>query len=286
MSNHNPGCSPFIQMELFPASDYTQRWRERRHAWRHRSEGGFNRAEYEIAAIPDDTTARAFVCTHHYSGTYPAARLRYGLYTRGGMLIGVAVLSVPSQAKVLTSVFPELAPYDESLELGRFILLDMAPANSESHFLSQVWKQASREGIQGIVSFSDPVARTTSTGEIVFGGHIGTIYQASNALYLGRATPRTLTVLPNGQVFNDRAMQKVRGQEQGADYGERQLVECGARSRAVGEDPRLCLRQALKEIGVRQIRHPGNHRYAFRIGRWRKSIRIGLIPYSYPKMMN
>jgi len=133
---------------------------------------------------------------------------------------------------------------------------------------------------------SDPVARTTSTGENVFGGHIGTIYQASNALYLGRATPRTLTVLPNGQVFNDRAMQKVRGQEQGADYGERQLVECGARSRAVGEDPRLWLRQALKEIGVRQIRHPGNHRYAFRIGRRRKSIRIGLIPYSYPKMMN
>src|SRR5215472_6793609 len=83
------------QLELFPANDYTQRWRERKHSWRHKSEGGFNRADYEIAVIHDDTTARTFVCTHHYSGTYPAARLRYGLYTQGGLLVGVAVLSIP-----------------------------------------------------------------------------------------------------------------------------------------------------------------------------------------------
>jgi hypothetical protein len=34
-------------------------------------------------------------------------------------------------------------------------------------------------------------------------------------------------------------------------------------------EPRSWLRAALREIGSRRIRHPGNHRYALRIGRTR-----------------
>lgn len=272
-----------IQPELLPASDYTLRWWQRKHSWRHISEGGFNKADYEIAAIPDDTTARDFVCAHHYSGTYPAARLRYGLYTRVGQLIGVAVLSIPSQAKVLSNVFPDLVPYEETLELGRFVLVNSAPANSESHFLGQVWKLAVREGIMGVVSFSDPFPRVTLAGETIHLGHFGTIYQAANALYLGRTTPRTLTLLPNGQVYNERTMQKVRSQTQGAGYGERILVECGAQPRAAGEEPRHWLPNALREIGARRMTHPGNFRYGFCLGKHKKALRIGLNAYPYPK---
>jgi hypothetical protein len=49
---------------------------------------------------------------------------------------------------------------------------------------------AGQQGVRGVVSFSDPVPRRTAAGDLVFPGHIGTIYQASNAGYLGRTTPR------------------------------------------------------------------------------------------------
>ncbi|MFE5406826.1 hypothetical protein ACFQ9Z_37155 [Streptomyces sp. NPDC056580] len=45
--------------------------------------------------------------------------------------------------------------------------------------------------------------------------------QATNAVYMGRATPRTVKLLPNGVVLNERMAQKVRRQEQGHEYAER-----------------------------------------------------------------
>jgi hypothetical protein len=51
---------------------------------------------------------------NHYSGTYPAAVHRYGLW-EGPRLAGVAVLGVPTSAATLTNLFPELAP---SLRVG------------------------------------------------------------------------------------------------------------------------------------------------------------------------
>src|SRR6266487_3129473 len=109
---------------LAPASDYCQRWRERR----------------------------------HYSASYPAALQRYGLWLHQ-RLVGVAVFSVPAQAKVLTNVFPDLLPYEESAELGRFVLLDDVPANAESWFLAEAFHQAAALGLRGVVSFSDPFPR-------------------------------------------------------------------------------------------------------------------------------
>ena len=53
--------------------------------------------------------------------------------------------------------------------------------------------------------FSDPLPRTRADGTVVMPGHLGTIYQAANAVYTGRGTPRTLTLLPDGTVFSDGA---------------------------------------------------------------------------------
>ena len=38
---------------------------------------------------------------------------------------------MPASKTVLTSVFPHLEPYGESLELGRFVLVDAVPANGD-----------------------------------------------------------------------------------------------------------------------------------------------------------
>ena len=96
-----------LPLEVSPPSDWCQRWRDGRPRWRHRSEGGFGAAHYEVVPI-DDRTARAYVERHHYARSYVASRLRYGLWDRRGALLGVAVLSVPVRREVLTQAFPEL----------------------------------------------------------------------------------------------------------------------------------------------------------------------------------
>jgi ribosomal protein L37AE/L43A len=63
-----------------------------------------------------------------------------------------------------------------------------------------------------------------------------------------------------------RALSKVRGDEQGHAYVERDLVRSGARPRLPGELGADWLRDALPAAGVRSLLHGGNHRYAFRLG--------------------
>lgn len=278
-----------------PASDWCQRWNGRRHSWRHRSDGGFDQGRYEISGQLSGADAKAFVCTNHYSASYPAAVHRFGLYDtdRAAMdaagtdtprLVGVAVLGVPVQAKVLTNVFPDLECFRESLELSRFVLLDDCPGNTESYFLGGVWRLAAERDVRGVVSFSDPMPRTTGDGTVIC-GHVGTIYQATNAQYCGRATPRTLRVLPDGTVLNDRALAKVTAQDQGHDYVEARLVAHGARAPRAGADMRAWLKDALDDAGVRRVRHRGNFRYAFTIGSrsQRRATRIALPAQPYPK---
>jgi hypothetical protein len=56
---------------IHAASDFCQRWRGRRHSWRHRSESGFDARRYEAGPLIE-ARAQAFVEVHHYAGTYPA----------------------------------------------------------------------------------------------------------------------------------------------------------------------------------------------------------------------
>jgi hypothetical protein len=264
-------------MEFNPASEWCQRWANRRHTWRHRSEGGFDARRYEVAELAE-ASARAFVEANHYSGSFPAARFSYGLFD-GVWLVGAAVLSVPVQAKVLTDVYPDLEPYDESLELGRLVLADQVPAPAETWFLARVWKLARRRGLRGVVMFADPMPRRTLAGDVVFPGHVGLIYQAASTLALGRGTPRTQHLLPDGGVLNARALQKVRAGEVGTDYVERLLVGHGARPRRLRETGRDWLGHALDEARVRRVRHPGPYRYGFALDR---RVHVAIKPGAYP----
>lgn len=272
------------QLNLFDG--WCQRWQDRAHSWRHKSEGGFNAALFDVQPIPE-TIARAYVQAHHYSGSYPAARLRYGLFEHAE-LVGVAVLTVPVRREVLTGPFPNLEPYTESLELGRLVLADQVPANAESWFLARVFDLAAREGIRGVVSFSDPQPRRTLAGTLVMPGHVGTIYQASNATYLGRGRARSLLVLPDATVLNDRALQKLKAGERGAEYVERLLASYGAPARAAGQSALAWLPIALDAIGLRRVAHQGNHRYAFVLGtaRERRAVTLGLGHGPYPKQLD
>lgn len=255
-------------------------------SWRRPEDGGFDARRYGVSEIGQDR-AKPFVLACHYSGSFPAAIRSYGMTElASGRLVGVAVLSVPAQRAVLTSVFPHLEAYTESAEVGRFCLLNEVAANGESWMLGECRRLAAAAGVRGLVMFSDPVERRRADGTVIMPGHVGCIYQAVGCDYLGRATPRTLTLLRDGTVFSDRAAQKIRAGERGHEYAERRLVAMGARPARAGENPAAWLAGALDDVGARKIRHPGNHRYAIRLGvtrRERAAVVVGPRPGAYPK---
>lgn len=262
--------------EVATASPWCQRWRAGRHSWRHVREGGFDARRYRVEPVPD-AVARAWVVANHYSASYPAASRRYGLFV-GEQLVGAVVLGVPMSDRVLTNVFPDLQPVRDSLELSRLVLDDAVPANGESWFLARVFEAEVERGLRGVVAFADPVPRRVD-GRVLFAGHTGHIYIASNATYLGRSTARTMTVLPTGAVLSARSAQKLRAGERGHQHVERQLVRLGATPRRSHTDAAEWLAAALEEVGAVSVRHRGNHRYAFRLGRTarlRQRVRLGM----------
>ena len=277
------GPAPRPLAEVATTSSWCQRWRNGAHSWRHIHEGGFDARRYSVEPI-DEGTARAWVCQHHYTKAYPPASQRYGMFDRAGQLVGAAVLGVPMSERVLTNVFPDLEPLVETLELSRMVLADQVPGNAESWFLARVFEASAERGLRGVVAFADPVPRHLA-GRVLFAGHTGHIYVASNGAYLGRATARTLTILPSGAVLSARSAQKVRAGERGHAHVERQLVQLGATPRRPHADRAAWLTDALNEIGATRTRHGGNHRYAFRLGRTaraRARVRLGMDPLPRP----
>lgn len=247
-------------------AEVCQRWRERRESYRPAGEP-IDPTRHGVEVV-EERDARRFVVDHHYSASYVAARLAVGLFRSRAWvtpeLVGVAVFSVPAGPKVLDCWFPGV----EAVELGRLVLLDDVPANGESWFIARAFRLLRRAlpNVGGVLSFSDPVQRVSLDGRVVTPGHIGVIYQATNGAHLGRSTPRTLVLSPDGSVLSERALSKLRTGDRGADYTYAQLQRWGAPTRRLGEDGGDYVRRALADrTRFRRIRHPGNIAYGWRL---------------------
>jgi hypothetical protein len=271
--------------------DRTQRWQAGRQRWRRVDEGGFDPDRYTVAVVDHDAAVR-FVRAHHYSQAWPSVTHRFGLFDHGaddaGELVGVIALGTPMSNAVLTNVFPSLVPNEESLEWSRLVLVDEVPANGESWFARRAFRLAAAADVRGVVTFADPVARWQRTDEglvQIKPGHVGTVYQGLNMAYLGRATRRTRIILPDASELTDRALSKLRRRERGGPGVVRRLVGLGASEPAPEANLSEWLSASLATIGAYRQRHPGNHRYALRIGsrrqRSRTLIAMGL--HSYPR---
>lgn len=256
-----------------------QRWKRGRDSYRPAREV-FDPSAHEVQVL-SFTDAKTFVAEHHYSGTYPADRFRYDLRDRSGALVGVAVFAVPVQPRCL-----DVLPCDrsEAVVLSRFVVLDHVLANAESWFLARCFELLAREGIEGVVSFSDPLRREALDGTVVTPGHVGTIYQATNATYVGASKAERRRMLPDGRLVDPRALAKIRRLDQGWRYAVDQLVAHGARSLDDGantDEATAWVRKWVDRL-CRVVRHPGNHKYAWMLNRRKRRHLPPSLPY--PKL--
>lgn len=272
-------------------ADKCQRQRDGRTSFRPAGEV-INTAEYEVSLLDgpgSDKIAKAFVQQHHYSGSYPAARERAVLHrVRTGELVGVAVFSHPSSEAVLKPLPCERL---EGVELGRFVLLDNVPGNGESWFFARSLELLKARGYRALLSHSDPMPRRTLEGELVLPGHVGIIYQATNAVYAGRSGSELHVLKPDGTVFSPRAMTKIRRGERGSDKAIAELVACGADAPSSADLATRDARRAWmwREIfrTCRRMPHAGNHRYLWAIDkRLRRDVAKLATGESYPKTVD
>lgn len=239
-----------------------KRWQARQQHWvRPSGREVFDPRGYSVDVINDEQIARGFVCAHHYEGTVPPVNLSVGLFGVRARLVGVAILGESAGPAVLPKYAGEMRA--SAAELSRFVLLPDIAYNGETWFLARVFRLAQQEkAYRAVLSFADPLERRAN-GIVVKPEHWGTIYQASNALFVGSSTPRTQLVCPDGRPFSPRALSKITAHDRGWEYATRQLLAAGAPPRRFGESGCEWLARVRQASGFSRRRHPGNLAYVF-----------------------
>lgn len=143
----------------------------------------------------------SFVDTHHYSHTHHKVVSYAFKLTMNGQLAGACLFGMvggnPKAVQVLTGYENHL----DYLELQRLVLLDEVPKNSESRFVGWClrWLQKNTD-VKAVVSFADPKF-----------GHKGTIYRASNFLYLGKQKQDRDRMLLDGKEMHPKQFYNIYG---------------------------------------------------------------------------
>ena len=142
--------------------------------------------------------ASEFVSKHHYRKTMPKLnKYFYGGFYKNEL---VAVITFGYGTQPMDNkkkMFPTLTTTDY-LEVGRLCLLDELPKNSESNFMSRVFKMLEQETtIKVIFSWSDGIM-----------GKPGFVYQATNFLYAGKITT-DVYITKEGYLIHPRSAKKL-----------------------------------------------------------------------------
>lgn len=130
--------------------------------------------------VRDMTVGRAstrdvdeFCRRYHYTSTGGNMSWRWGLW-HGVTLMGVVAYNLPTRDTCESVFGPE--HFDKVWHMGRLAMADSAPRNSESRLIAGSLKQIARD-------YPNTWAVLTYAATDV--GHIGYVYQATNALYTG-----------------------------------------------------------------------------------------------------
>lgn|GEM_PF-435928 len=272
--------SRFLPAKAIPVEDVTAlhkgplRHRERRQ--RHRPAGEPFDADLHGVEVLAKADGVAFVERHHYEKSYCAARFQVGLYrarrrfvrglSLGAELVGVCAFAEPMQPAAGLRLAPDLDRH-QVVSLSRLVLLDHIEGNAESWFVARAFEalQRAKPDVRLVVSYSDPAVRRALDGKPTLPGHVGTVYKALGAVYTGRSEPDTLWLAPDGTAITRRSFSKVRNDELGGPSTYERLVAYGAPRLQLGESAARWIERAMLEGPFRCLRHPGNHRYAWRL---------------------
>ena len=199
--------------------------------------------EMHVAAA-SVSDVQEFARRYHYSGHASNQSWRYGLW-HGLTLWGVAGFNLPTR-ETCESVFGE-GHHDRVAHLSRLALADHALPNSESFLISHSLRLLSRDlpHLWAVITYAD-----------ILEGHLGYVYQATNAIYTGvGSSSHHRYVTQDG---------KVRG-----DY----------------EGSRFISAQEAKERGWSVVKGLGKHRYVYILGTPRQKrerraqLRLPSLPY-------
>ncbi len=141
----------------------------------------------------DSKIGKEFVKKHHYSHGIHNGPMCYGLL-QGNALVGVLAFATPCSENVCASVFG-VEMKRSVTELHRLVLLDEIPKNTESWFIARVLRlfKKERPNYNAVLSFADATQN-----------HIGTIYQATNAIYTGMSGKAIFFVDESGRLRHPR----------------------------------------------------------------------------------
>ena len=262
-----------MQTEMFPPKGMTQFWLNGSERWHAEHEGmpSVRRGRYVIELV-SPAEASALLAQHHYlGGRLPGKFYCHGVRdTEDGALVGVATYGPGGAPAIRKAAFPSLFVGFKEIRkascavLDRFVLLDGVPANAETHILKLSFALALEMGVRGIVSFSDPVARTTLDGKVIFPGHIGQIYKGKGMIYTGRSSKEWCVIFKDGRIQPRRSLTAWANAEGGHDYVYAELVAYGAPPILADEPRAVWLERALPLVS-RPFHHTGQHRYIARL---------------------
>lgn len=151
-------------------------------------------AKYDVRRVPA-SIGKEFVREHHYSKGIHNGPMTWGMYRRlTDELVGVIAFATPCSENVRASVFGPAFKHHVT-ELHRLVLLDHVEHNAESWFIARGLQglKDERPNYWAVVSFADATQ-----------GHIGTIYQATNAIYYGASGKATFYRDADGRLRHPR----------------------------------------------------------------------------------
>jgi len=159
----------------------------------------------------------------HYSSRGGSAAWNYGVWD-GHTLAGVASYNLPTMDACAAVFGPER--WEWVAHLGRLVCAEDAPRNIESKLIARSLR---------LLKIDRPVVRAVLTFAAPSAGHLGYVYQATNALYLGKSMGRSYFVDQHGARRSDshssHTIARSRGWEVVKEVGKhRYLYLVGSRS--------------------------------------------------------
>lgn len=146
----------------------------------------------------DKNEASMFIEKHHYRKTMPKLnKFFYGGYFEG-KLVAVITFGWGTQPKATIGKLFKNIETKDYLEIGRLCCIDELPKNTESNFMSRVFKKLLEETkLKVIFSWSDGIM-----------GKPGFVYQATNFLYAGKITT-DVYITKEGYLIHPRSAKKL-----------------------------------------------------------------------------